>query len=277
MIAQSFSQAATHYDAHAFLQKDVGERLLERLNWTAIQPKKILDVGCGTGQLTQILKKTYTSAKVTGLDIAEGMIQIAKKNKPFMAGYDFICADVDELPYEDNSIDLIFSNLTFQWLPDISKTFTELYRVLKPNGLLHYTTLGPDTLKELKFAWQQADDKVHVNQFIDLHDLGDLMAKQGFDQPVMDAEWINLHYKTVKGLMRDLKGIGAHNMNSGRSKSLMGKVHWRNMLAAYETLRNESGYLPATYEVIYGHAWKPKEKSSTTENHVPTYTIRSLD
>ncbi|MCO7225697.1 malonyl-ACP O-methyltransferase BioC [Pleionea sp. CnH1-48] len=255
-VAASFSKAAKHYDNFAFLQNEVGERLFERLSLMNIKPQRIADLGCGTGVFTRKLKKQYSKAQVTGVDIAEGMIEQAKKKNGLFSRCEYICADLDELPFADNSIDLLFSNLAIQWVPDLSATFRELNRVLKPQGLVLFSTLGPDTLKELRHAWQQVDSYTHVNDFIDMHDVGDAMLSAKLQDPVVDMEEIQLTYQTVTGLMKDLRGIGAHNMNEGSQRGLMGKSHWQAMVSHYEALRNEQGVLPATYEVIYGHGWR---------------------
>jgi malonyl-CoA O-methyltransferase len=259
-VAQSFSKAAKQYDQYAVTQREIGDRLFERLELMAIAPKRVLDVGCGTGHYTRQLKRKYSSAKVMGLDLARGMIEQAKANNDWLTqwglkqGCEYICGDMDHLPFEDNSLDLIFSNLALQWSLNPAETFAEWSRVLKPGGLLIFSTLGPDTLKELRSAWQQVDDRVHVNPFIDMHDLGDDLLRAGIQNPVMDMEKIVFHYQTLKGLFHDLKGIGAHNMNAGRPRGLMSKGTWQAMVQAYQHFCVDQQY-PVTYEAIYGHGW----------------------
>jgi malonyl-CoA O-methyltransferase len=150
---------------------------------------------------------------------------------------------------------MLWSNLAFQWARDLTGVFAECRRVLRPGGLLIFTTLGPDTLKELRTA-TSGDGKIHVNRFIDMHDIGDLMIGAGFADPVMDMEYLTLTYDDVKTLMRELKAIGAHNVAAGRSRGLTGKRALRATELRYETFRRDAR-LPATFEVIYGHAWKP--------------------
>ena len=156
----------------------------------------------------------------------------------------------------DESIDLALSNLALQWC-DPERVAKEAARVLTPKGLFMFTTFGPDTLKELRAAFKAIDDAPHVNIFPDMHDIGDILVHAGFADPVMDQEIITLTYTDLKPLLRELKGIGAHNVLPGRATGLMGKQRWQRMVDAYETLRKD-GRLPATYEVVYGHAWKPE-------------------
>jgi len=176
----------------------------------------------------------------------------------------FICGDAENLPFAKNSIDLIFSNATLQWCNDLDHTFAEFKRVLRPDGLLMFSTFGPDTLKELRDSWRTADAlssneyPTHVHDFIDMHDIGDAMLRAGFSDPVMDVENFTLTYPDAYQLMRELKTLGAHNMASERRHSLTGKTRIKNMVAAYETLRINDN-LPASYEVVYGHAWAPAD------------------
>ncbi len=264
-VANSFSKAAQNYDAFAFIQREIGERLLERLDLMNIQPRTIVDLGCGTGHFTRALKKKYGKAKVTGVDIAPGMIEVARSKNSWFKSCEYHCADMDSLPFDDNSVDLLFSNLALQWVPNEAKTFAEFSRVLKPEGLIIFATLGPDTLTELRRAWRQVDEQVHVNEFIDMHDLGDAMLKAGIADPVVDMEHIRLTYKTLNGLFKDLKGIGAHNMNQGRPNALMSKSKWFAMTKAYQTFCDGDGLYPVTYEAVYGHGWGRRTSSDVYE------------
>lgn len=270
LIAESFSKAAQCYDASAFLQLEVATRVFERLSYMRIQPQRVLDLGCGTGHCSRELKDKYSKAKVFGVDLAPGMIEQAKKQQGLFKKIDYQIADADQLPYENDSFDLVFSNLTIQWLPDLKHSFAEINRVLKPGGLLIFSTLGPDTLTELKQSWEHVDSGVHVNNFIDMHIVGDQVFNANFENTVMDRDVITLTYQTMVGLMRDLKAIGAHNLDSERQRGLLGKQKFTKLQAAYEQFRWQSGELPATYEVIYGHAWK---KQGQAEVGYHTYKV----
>jgi malonyl-CoA O-methyltransferase len=155
----------------------------------------------------------------------------------------------------------VWSNLALQWCNDLPDTFVELHRVLKVDGLLMFSTFGPDTLKELRGAFTGVDQHNHLNRFTDMHDIGDMLVHSGFAEPVMDMEYITLTYADVRGVLQDLKAIGAHNATAGRGRGLMGKNAWARLIENYERLRS-NGKLPATFEVVYGHAWKPQPRTT---------------
>lgn len=270
-IADSFSKAAANYEASAFLQKEVASRLLERLELMNVSPKNILDAGCGTGYCTRILDKKFSKAKTIGVDIAVGMVDFAKQQKGFFNKIDYQVADIEQLPFEDNSFDLVFSNLTLQWSMQPKQVFIELNRVLKPGGLLIFSSMGPDTLTELKQSWYQVDQNIHVNDFLDMHITGDQVHGAQFDNTVMDRDVITMTYKTMLGLMKDLKAVGAHNMDTERHKGLLGRAKFEKLKNAYESFRWEDGQLPATYEVVYGHAWK---KQAQPKGDYHTYQVK---
>ncbi len=267
-VRQSFDAAAEHYDDVAVLQREIGERILERLELVRLEPGSILDVGAGTGVCSQALGRRYKKSHIISLDLAPCMLQYARQRNGWLhkqlnkwtTKNSYICADAEQLPIADHSVELIFSNATLQWCDDLEHTFAEFRRVLKPGGLLMFSTFGPDTLKELRQSWQVADadssEAVHVHDFVDMHDIGDAMLRANLADPVMDVENFTLTYPDVYQLMRELKTLGAHNMASERRHTLTGKTRLKNMAAAYEKLRRH-GTLPVTYEVVYGHAWAP--------------------
>ena len=155
---------------------------------------------------------------------------------------------------------MMWSNLAVQWCNDLPATFVELHRVIKTDGLLMFSTFGPDTLKELRIAFDGVDGYNHVNRFADMHDVGDMLVAAGFTDPVMEMEKLTLTYDDVKAVMQDLRSIGAHNATAGRAPGMLGKAKWMRIVRNYETLRRD-GKLPATFEIIYGHAWKPTPKA----------------
>lgn len=275
LVRESFDRAAAGYDDVALLQQEVGNRLLERLDLIKLMPQRILDVGAGTGHLTLQLTRRYKNCEVIALDLAPAMLKQARQRLGLLDRWfgkqRFICGDADHLPLADGSVDMIISNFAIQWCSDLDQTFSEFQRVLKPGGLLLFTTFGPDTLKELRQAWRAVDDDIHVNSFIDMHDIGDAMVRSRLADPVMDTERLTLTYRDGMGIMRDLKAMGAHNVSAGRNHALTGKKKLQGMLAAYEQHRNRDGLLPATYEVVYGHAWGSKHSppSQSREIHIP--------
>jgi len=264
LMRRAFERAADTYDQASPLQREVGQRLLERLELVRLAPTLVLDVGCGTGVGSRALAQRYPKARVLGLDIATAMLRVARLGDPWwrrtfagIAGGNvptYVGGDLEHLPLPESSVQLLCSNLALQWSNDLAAAFAEFRRVLAPGGLLMFSTFGPDTLRELRQAFAGLDGYTHVNRFMDMHDIGDELAYAGFATPVVDMEYITLTYADLMGLLRELKAIGAHNVTSGRGHGLMGKNAWRAMLGNYEKLRRD-GRLPATYEVIYGHAW----------------------
>jgi malonyl-CoA O-methyltransferase len=267
---RAFNRAAATYDAAAGLQNEIGNRLIERLDYIRLQPARILDLGAGTGAFSAALLRRYRRADVIALDIAENMLQRVRSRGGWLRRPRCVCADGESLPFADNSFELIFSNLMLQWCIDLDSALAELRRVLAPGGLLMFTTFGPDTLKELRASWEAVDGYTHVNAFIDMHDVGDALVKTRWAEPVMDAERITVTYRTLRSLMDDLKQIGAHNVTRGRPGGLTGRRRMQQMIDAYERLRSD-GVLPACYEVVYGHAWSPlnKQQMTTPGSEVP--------
>jgi malonyl-CoA O-methyltransferase len=253
-IRASFDRASAHYDASAVLQARVSEELMGRLELFKFQPQVILDLGAGTGRGAEELKRRYRRALVVALDLAPGMLRQAQRRQHLFRRFERVCADAMRLPFADSSVDVVFSSLMLQWCDPLDVTFTEIRRVLKPDGFFAFSTFGPDTLKELRAAWAEADGYNHVNQFVDMHDVGEALVRAGLVEPVLDVDRIQLTYTDTLALMKDLKAIGAHNVTAGRSRGLSGRARLARMQAAYETYRRD-GRLPATYEVIYGATW----------------------
>ncbi len=255
-VQAAFDHAARGYDEAAVLQHEIGQRVMDRLEFIKIEPEVIIDIGSGTGRLSSAVSERYPSSRLYSLDLAAEMLNYARR-QPTTQPEGFICADAEQLPFNDQSVDMIVSNVTIQWCMNLEQTFKEFQRIIKPGGLLMFTTFGPDTLKELRVSWSGVDQYNHVNAFFDMHDIGDALKRIGFSDPVMDVENFTLTYKDATTLMRDLKAVGAHNVTKGRPHGLTGKQRLQKVIKAYEQFRMDDGLLPATYEVIYGHAWAP--------------------
>lgn len=256
-VRRAFDRAADSYDDAALLQKEVCSRLLDRLEYIRLAPRMILDAGAGTGEAVAPLMKRYKKSRLIALDLSEQMLARALAHGSLLRRPETVCADIEQLPFRDNCFDLVFSNLTLQWCNDLSITLQGLLRVLKPGGLLMFTTFGPDTLKELRACWLQLDDAVHVNQFTDMHDVGDGLMQAGFADPVMEAETITVKYRTIDKLMADLRAIGANATAQGGRTGLTTPSMLDGLRQAYDAYRVDD-LLPASYEVVYGHAWKPE-------------------
>ena len=245
------------------LQARIRAELLERLDLLRMRPAAVLDLGAGTGHGAVALRRRYRSARVCAVDLAPGMLVEAGRCLRPWRRFDRIAADAAALPLRDGAVEMVFSSLMLQWCDDPDRVLRECRRVLAPGGVLHLATLGPDTLVELRRAWQAADPRhAHVSRFADMHDLGEALVRAGFAEPVLDVERHTLTYADARELMRDLKRIGAHNAMAGRARGLTGRRTLGRMLEAYERYRHE-GRLPATYEVVYAQAWAPERPRAT--------------
>jgi len=277
-MAAGFDAAAPAYDRLAVLQQTVEAGLLDRLEMMRIAPQRILDLGAGTGNAGRTLARRYRGSRVIQADIAPNMLrQSRRRSRRWLSRQHYVCADAENLPLQSGVVDLVFSSLMLQWCPYPARTFAEILRVMRPGGLFLFSSLGPDTLRELRESWAEAGDAdvVHVNGFYDMHDVGDALLRAGFADPVMEVDTLILTYERVWDLMRELKQLGARNVTAGRRRSLTGRRRMEQVAAAYEKRRSD-GRLPATYEVVYGHAWVPEvppQRSADGTVHIPVSSI----
>jgi malonyl-CoA O-methyltransferase len=255
-LARAFDRAAAGYDAAARLQQQVRAELLDRLQYFALDPQCVLDLGAGTCQASIALHRRYPRASVIALDIAPGMLRASPRPGWPRRRFERVCGDAYALPIASRSVDLVYSNLMLQWCDRPELAFLELARVMKHGALLVFSSFGPDTLKELRQAWESVDDGFHVSRFADMPQLGEALMHAGLAEPVMDVEPQRLLYPDVYALMRELKRIGARNAASQRARGLTGRDRLRRMIEAYEQRRTAAG-LPATFEVIFGAAFGP--------------------
>ena len=257
-IRHAYGRAARHYSQAAVLQREVEKRLIESLDYLEDrQPQVVLDVGCGPGNASALLKKRWPKAQVIALDAAVPMLQQAKKAAGWWKPFQRVCGDAAALPLADQSVDVIFSNLTLQWLEDLPAVFAGFRRVLKPEGLLVCSTYGPETLVELREAFAAADDAPHVSPFVQIAQFGDALMMAGFRDPVLDRDLFTLTYPSMDALTGELKALGATNALVTRRRTLTGRGRFARASAAYEPLRNAQGKLPSSWEVIYAQAWAP--------------------
>lgn len=276
VVARSFGAASSTYDGAAKLQQTVRHELLSRLTLLRETPRAVLDLGAGTGLAAAALKRRFRAATVTATDIAPRMLSQARRHSRWWRPIRCVEADARELPFEAASFDLVFSSLMLQWLQPPDAALAEIRRVLRPGGLLLASSFGPGTLQELRAAWQAADDGVHVNAFVDMHDLGSALQRAGFAEPVLDVDRHVRHYADAPTLMRELQAIGAHNLDTQRARGLTGRHAWQRMLAAYEAQRAPAG-LPSSWEVVYVAAWAPPPGTAGMDDAAPGETVVSLD
>jgi len=267
-VRRGFARVAASYGNADFFSREIDRRMLERLDFVRIEPERIVDLGCSQGASLPQLRARYPKAQYVGVDLVPEMLQAAIQPRsgwqrwlPFRREADtaFVTADAARLPLKPASAGLAWSNLLLHWLDDPLPALMEAHRVLEVGGLIMFSTLGPDTLKELRTAF--ADGYAHTQRYIDMHDLGDMLVACGFADPVMDMEVVTLTYDSVDVLLAELRAAGANCAMRARRHGLTGRRAWENTRAAYEALRVE-GKLPATFEVVYGHAWKAQPKKT---------------
>jgi malonyl-CoA O-methyltransferase len=281
-IAQAFDRASGSYDAAAALQERVRNELLERIEELKLAPLHILDLGAGTGHASRALKRRFPKSLTVAVDIAPGMLTRARLQSRWLRRFERVRADAYALPFRDGSFDLVFSSLMLQWCDDLDAVFSGIARVLKPGGVLLFSTFGPGTLAELREAWGASDAPGnHVNHFFDPQALGSALMQAGLSEPVLDVDRTVVGYSDVITLMRELKAIGAHNVTRGRARGLTGRKRLAAMTQAYEALRRD-GRLPATYEVIHAICWGAERRTqehgtSVREAFIAPEAIRRRD
>lgn len=267
-VRRGFARIAADYGGVDFLAREIDGRMAERLDFVRIEPERIVDIGCSQGASQAMLRTRYPKAQYLGVDLVPEMLRSGLHPRPAWqrwlpirrdGGPAFIAGDAARLPLKSGAAGLAWSNLLLHWLDDPLPALQEAYRVLEVGGLVMFSTFGPDTLKELRASF--ADGYVHTQRFIDMHDLGDMLVACGFADPVMDMEMVTLTYDSFDALVGELRAAGAGNAMRARRHGLAGRGAWSQAKEAYEALRVD-GKLPATFEVVYGHAWKAQAKKT---------------
>lgn len=265
-VRRQFDRRARRFAQHEFIVREVGRRLIDRLQVIRLEPRRIVDVGCGAGGARQALQQRYPQAEWLGVDVSPAMLASASP-APLLARLlpwrrspaHLLCAEAAVLPLVENCADLLFSNLMLHWHPQPHRVFPEWLRVLRSDGLLLFSSFGPDTLKELRRACEAAGVPARPMPFVDMHDLGDMMVAAGFAGPVMDAETIRLTYASPQALLREVAALGG-NPRDDRAASLVSGARARALLAALEAMRDAQGRIGLSFEIAYGHAWKPQPR-----------------
>ena len=260
-------------EGSAYLHQEISARMLDRLQLVKLSPERVLDAGCGVGAALGQLQTLYPAAQIVGVDAAEAMAGVANgpasargplnrmlsRLMPAKGGVQVLCGDFGNLPLAPTCVDMVWSNLALHWHPQPDLVLTEWRRVLRNEGLLMFSSFGPDTLRELRSAFAVLDDAPHVLPFVDMHDFGDQLAAAGFSTPVMDMEVITVTFDTVAALLADARALGGNPLDT-RRRGLIGRRAWQKVVDALEAQRNADGKLTLTFEVIYGHAFRPAPK-----------------
>ena len=255
-VRRYFQRAGATYDQAAVVERYMADELINRLHVVNLTPERVLDVGCGTGYAQQGLSEQYPDADLILLDFATNMLQHIN---PLKADQDnLICADVEVMPIASHSVDMVYCNAVLH-LCRLEVVLMEFLRILKPHGLLTFSTFGPDTLTELRAAWKDVDSCTHVHDFTDMHNIGDALVQHQFIEPVMDVDYLKVTHRNLDGLLRDLKQAGANNAAANRHRGLTGRSKLGELKKSMEGFRNDQGLIESTFEIVYGHAWAPTQ------------------
>ncbi len=284
-VRRQFERRQPWRDA-AFLHDEIGRRMLERLRYIRLQPAALLDAGCGAGTALEGLRERYPEAAYHGVDLVPGMLAEAQRQhapahqwlRSLMPGRHRTApplwqqGDLAATTLADESMDLVWSNLALHWHPQPHEVFAEWFRVLRPEGLVMFSTFGPATLQEVRQALTEARLATRTLEFVDMHDFGDLLLDNGFADPVMDQETLTLTYDDPQALLRDVRALGG-NASVHRRRGLAGRAFRQRLLDALERQRDASGKLRLTLEVAYGHAWRAAARRRGNETLIPVGAI----
>ncbi len=248
-VRRAFRKAAPGYASRDFLHAEIRSRLLERLDPVRLRPEAVLDLGAGPPSATSDFARRFPEALVVAIDAVPEMLGAA------LQGWCRVCADAVRLPLPDACVDVVAASMLLHWCADPMAVLREARRTLRYPGLFVFATLGPDSLRELRTAWSRVDSHSHTLTFADMHDVGDALVRAGFAEPVLDTERLTITYRDFDQLIADLRGVGAADLSPNRRRALTGRARWAALTVAYERLRDDSGVLPVTMEVIYGQAW----------------------
>ncbi|MDY7577690.1 methyltransferase domain-containing protein [Herbaspirillum sp. RTI4] len=262
-----------------FLRREIASRMQERLALINIEPQQVLDAGCGEGADLLVLQQRFPAAQVIGLDGASAMLAVALERRrqawsslhrwlsawlpagrrADQASGQLLCGDFAQLPFGTNALDLVWSNLALHWHPQPDRLFAEWRRVLRVGGVVMFSCFGPDTFREIRQAFEAVDDAPHVLPFVDMHDFGDMLVTAGFSTPVMDMEMITVTYDSAQQLLRDARAWGGNPLET-RQRGLLGRAAKERLIQALESQRRPDGKLGLSFEVVYGHAFRPEAK-----------------
>lgn len=271
-IRRRFDRVAGAFGDADFVHRRSFVGLLERLQPMQLKPKRILDLGAAEGAGSRVLAKHYRGSRVLSLDLSGGMLAVGRRKRSRFARIRELQADAAAIPLASGSIDLIVANQLLPWIDQPERVFAELRRVLRKEGLLAFATLGPDSFLEFRDIWRQEDDFSHVNDFADMHNIGDAVVRSGLSDPVLDVELLNVTYRDPKKLFRDLHRAGSGNALLGRRPTLTGKARLQRVAAA---LAGPASSEPISIglELVFGHAWGTGPPAEPGEFRVDPATI----
>lgn len=274
VLRRSFDKIADAYDEHAALEQEVGSRLLERIAFNRIPLHTIIDLGCGTGRISELLKSNFRKAQVIGLDVSPRMLLHLQRRSRLLRPLRAVCGELSALPLANGCVDLLFSNLAMHWCSDLPGVFAEFRRVLRPGGMLLFSIPGPDTLKELRQLCRSIGSAMSPGALPDLLEVGDALSAAGFEEPVMDAEWITLTYPDYDSLTKELEATGTAGLIPGWP-GVDGEQ--QRLASAYREFVNGERF-PVTCEIIFGTAFGPPEGQprKTPQGDVATFSVDSL-
>jgi malonyl-CoA O-methyltransferase len=278
-VRRQFDRRVARLPAHDALLREVGRRLIQRLDYVRLAPQRIADIGCGCGGARAALLARYPAATWIGVDLSLPMLRAAEARAGLFARWlrrpraFRVCAEAGALPFADATIDLAFSNLMLHWHPAPHTVFPEWKRVLRTDGLLMFSCFGPDTLKQLRAACAVALPDARPLAFVDMHDFGDMMVAAGLATPVMDAEVLTLTYASPQALLREVSALGG-NPRADRRTALVSTRQAHALLDALEAQRDANGRIALSFEIAYGHAWKPQPRAPG-QTRVPLDRLRA--
>lgn len=253
-VQRRFDRAADRFDEADFVHGVTRDGLFSRIAPMSVEANVVVDLGSATGTAGRRLEKHFRGARVVAIDVSRRMLGKLQRKRSWLSKVAAVQSDARALPFADGSVDVVFANLLLPWLNDPSRAFTEIARVLRKDGLFAFATLGPDSLLELRDAWQSADSGVHVRRFPDMHDVGDALIRSGLRDPVLDVDHLSVCYRNSVALFRDITAAGARNSLRDRTRGLVGRQRFTAMTdALFGT--NKNGGATLSFELIYGHCW----------------------
>ena len=266
-VRRRFDRAAHGFDTVDFVHSAARAGLLARLEPMTIDAHTVVDLGSATGSGSRLLARRFRRARIVAVDLSRNMLEATRRKRSRFSRRLSVQANAQELPFADQSIDVIFANLLLPWVSDPVLLFAEVSRVLREGGLFLFSTLGPDSLSEIRDAWASVDTREHVNRFFDMHDIGDAAVRAGLRDPVLDVDHLSVTYNDAETLFRDLTSMGARNCLQNRGRSLGGVGHFRAMKAALDGQR-KGDLLTLDLELVYGHCWGSGPQSADGEYRI---------